>query len=80
MTIRPIIYGAGALFVSGAVGWEIARRHATLEMEQDAESKRNEAFLSGRDVWRSVEDDVEPTLLDNPDGVIEYHRQLTGTR
>jgi hypothetical protein len=72
---KAIVYGSAALFAAGAVGWELSRRRAAAEMERAQEPGRDDAYISEEDVWRGVSEDVEPTLLDNPDGLIEFQEE-----
>jgi hypothetical protein len=73
---KMMIYGSAALLAAGAVGWEVARRRAIAEMRQfGALSHDDYEHMSEGDVWQSVSEDVEPTLLGNPDGVFEFQQQ-----
>jgi hypothetical protein len=75
---KAMIYGSAALFAAGAVGWELSRRRAVADMQRAEEPQRDGAYISEDDVWRGVSEDVEPTLLDNPDGLIEFQQERAG--
>lgn len=73
---RTLMYGSAAMLAAGAVGWEMARRRADSDMQHRFDEPENdELFLSEREIWQSVSEDVEPTLLGNPDGVMEFQRE-----
>jgi hypothetical protein len=76
MFARTVMYGSAALLAAGAIGWEVARRRAIAEMRQAGATSRDAyEHMSEGDVWQSVSEDVELTLLGNPDGVFEFQQQ-----
>lgn len=73
---RTMMYGSAALLAAGAIGWEVSRRRAIGEMRRSTVYPLGtHEHLTEGDVWQSVSEDVEPTLLGNPDGVFEFQQQ-----
>lgn len=75
---RNWMYGSAAIAAAGAgaFAWELARRRSMHGVRPYAfESETGAAHLSEQDLWRSVSEDIEPTLLDNPEGVAEFQRE-----
>jgi len=76
MYARTLMYGSAALLAAGAIGWEISRRRAIADMRRRPDVREDgDHHISEDDVWQSVSEDVEPTLLGNPDGVFEFQQQ-----
>jgi len=77
MVARTWTYGSAALLVAGAIGWEFSRRRAIADMQRspDTQHQDGDQHITEGDVWQSVSEDVEPTLLGNPDGVFEFQQQ-----
>jgi hypothetical protein len=79
---RKIAYGSAALAAAGALGWGLSRRrgHSAPAQQPFAGGyAADTGHIGEREVWRSVSEDIEPTLLDNPDGVLEFQREQAQT-